>query len=648
MLWAQLLLTVASLAVCSFAPGFALVHGLRWRPIEKICGSVAASLILIYLFSWAVFCFVPGAETGAFRAAGCVAAGLAIWQWRDLRKLALSFGARQTLRGFGFLLVWSAPALAMIRNFSGAGWRGDWVEHFQRSIFFLHHLPTGVDIAGGYLLPARPPMMNVLGAFFMGQIADRFEIFQLAFVFLNLLVFLPCCLLLRALVKSRKSRYLPLIALFALNPMMMENAWYPWTKLLAVFYILFALWLYLAGLRKSDNLRVISAFICLAAGLLVHYSAGPYIVFLAGHYLVRSFARRPNRVRELGLIAVSCGLLLATWFAWSIKAYGVHDTFESNTSVSSSQSYEGSTAGKIAGNMLATVLPAILHNPDSLSMFDQPNKWGELRDNAFVVYQTNLIFGMGLAGGPFVLWLLFSAFRKPAAAAPERGFWLAFLPIIVVLGIAVVGERDLMGIAHLTLMPLEALGLTMLAASFPWSRVAAMFLLAGCVLDFSLGIFLQQRVQNFDNSPQQTIFEGLKVENNRILTGAPGPNSLGGAAWLNWFWKSRDALQGQWIRQLGDLPQTPSVRGLEDQMRMETGKNSRNFGGWYGRHDGHFTFLGDDLAGPSFAGLDIPSVAFLLLFAGLMIAFWKESMRLAPVAMVQAPPVKKKVAARRR
>jgi hypothetical protein len=654
MLWAQLALTLASLAVCCFAPGFALVRRLPWRPLEKLCGAAAASLILVYLVAWAVFCFAPGSETGAFRAAACVAAGLAIWQWRDFRKLAQSFGARQALLGYAFLLVWSLPALAMIRNFSGAGWGGDWLEHFQRSLFFLHHLPTDIEITGGYLLPARPPFMNLLGAFFLGQIADRFEIFQLVFTFLNLLAFLPCCLLLRALVKNRKSRYLPLTALFALNPMMMENSWYPWTKLLAVFFVLFALWLYLAGLRKSDSLRIVAAFICLAAGLLVHYSAGPYVIFLAGHYLFRVFLKRPNRVRELASIGISCGLLLATWFGWSLKAYGAHDTFESNTSVAASQKYQGSTAGKIAGNVVATVIPAILHNPESLSMFNQPNKWGELRDNFFVLYQTNLIFAMGLIGGPFVIWLLYRSFRNPKGRRAERNFWIAFIPFTIVIGIAVVGEPDLMGLAHLTLMPLEALGITLIAASFPWSRAAAFFLVVGCLLDFSLGIALHARVQSFENTPQRTIFEGFSIQNNRVLTGGQGPDSLGGAAWLNWFWKNRDNLHRQWIGKLGGVNQTPSVQRFAKEMLVEIGKNSRNFGGWYGRHGGHVTLLGDDLAGPSLAGLDVPSLMMLFLFLALMRAFWMESMRFAPLAAYQLPSgppasaAKKKLSARKR
>ena len=118
MLWAQIVLTLASLAVCTFAPGFLLVRRLPWRPLEKICGAVAASLVILYLIALAVFCFAPGSETGIYRAVACVFTALAIWQWRDIRLLSQQFGARQALKGFAFLLAWSIPALSMIRNFS--------------------------------------------------------------------------------------------------------------------------------------------------------------------------------------------------------------------------------------------------------------------------------------------------------------------------------------------------------------------------------------------------------------------------------------------------------------------------------------------------------------------------------------------------
>jgi hypothetical protein len=630
MLAAQLGLTLLLFAVCSFTPGFVAVRRLRWNPLEKLCGSIALSLIILYLVCFGAYCLTPAYLTGVCRAFAAVSVLLTVLAWKDIRRVVSSHGARQALAGYGFLLAWALAILAMIRNYSGALWAGDWAEHFQRTLFFLHRFPLRVPIVGDYKLPARPPMMNVLGAFFLAQTADRYEIFQLVFAFLNLLLLLPCCLMLRALVKQRSARVLPLVALFAMNPMLMENATYAWTKELTAFFVVLALWLYLAGLRKSDGVRIAAAFVALAAGLLVHYSAGPYIAFLALHYLIRVFPERPHRLRELAVIGCSCGLLLATWFGWSIAAYGIHDTFASNTSVTSVAQYQGSTLAKSGGNLLDTAVPAIFRDPDAVSMFDQPNAAGKLRDNFFAIYQTNLIFGMGLIGGPFALWLFFRAMRRPATGREYR-FWLYLAPFVVVAGIAVVGERDNIGVAHLTLIAIEALGVTLIAASFPWRRWTAVLLIAGCIVDFSLGVFLQARVESFDNTPQKTIFEGFNLVGNDLQLGAMGPDSLSESAWRNWHMKNQEAQDNQWLRRDRQLPQnSPVVQRYANLFEQDLKSNAQVWQGWYARNGGRTAFLGDHLAWPSSANWNAPSLAMLLLFAGLLGVFWKQSMRLAP------------------
>src|ERR1035437_4061258 len=71
----QLLLTLTLLAVCSFAPGFLLVRRLRWSGLEKLCGSVALSLVLLWLACWGIYVFArPGACYGL--AAPCGMAGV--------------------------------------------------------------------------------------------------------------------------------------------------------------------------------------------------------------------------------------------------------------------------------------------------------------------------------------------------------------------------------------------------------------------------------------------------------------------------------------------------------------------------------------------------------------------------------------------
>jgi len=511
-----LVLTLPLLAVCCFTPGFFFLRRLRWSPMERLCGSIGLSLILLYLSSWGFYWLAPGLETTAFFGVSIACVILGVLAREDIFRLMHAFRVRHALVGYSFLLLWTFTILSMIRNYSGAGWGEDWLEHFQRTLFFLYHFPVNFHIVTGYALSSRPPLMNVLGTFFLAQTGDRFENFQIVFAFLNLLVFLPCCLLLPALAGPRKLRILPLVALFALSPVLMETATYTWTKSLTAFFVVSGLWFYLAAWRKNDLGRMISAFLALSAGLLVHYSAGPYCAFVGLHYLLCVFKKRERKWRELAIIAAACLVLLLPWFSWSIATYGKHVTFASNSTVASSQRYSGSNLHKIAANIYDSVVPRALRQPSSRHTWDQPHLAATIRDNAFIFYQTNLIFGMGLTAGPLVLWLLFGILRRSRDKGAERKFWLALITFCTIVGIAVVGERDYWGVAHLTLLSLQILGISLLAGSFPLPRWAGIALIAGCVIDFSLGVFLQARVENMEDTGQRTAFPGLTYVNGWI------------------------------------------------------------------------------------------------------------------------------------
>jgi hypothetical protein len=613
----QLLLTLVLLAVCSFAPGFLLVRRLRWSGMEKLCGSVALSLLLLWLAAWGVYLFAQPAAFFAL-AAVCGVAGIVVAKdaWRLFRGLRV----RRALAGYGLLLAWTLLVLAVIRNYSGALWSGDWLEHFQRTLFFLQHFPKDTPIYGGYLLPARPPMMNVLAAFFLGVTQDRFEIFQFVFVFLNLLVFLPCCLAIPVLVRVHKVNLLPLVGVFAMNPAVMQNATYTWTKLLTAFFVVLAVCFYLSGWRKRDSVRMTAAFVALAAGLLVHYSAGPYCVFFALHYLLVLFRSRPARWKELATIAIACGLLLSTWFAWSIHAYGVKPTFASNTSVTLTMQFEGSSFAKIAGNVFDSIVPRISYDPDQAHLYDQPYTPAMVRDNVFLLYQTNLILSMGLIGGPLVVWFAIAALRSGRGLGGERNFWLMLIGFSLVIGLAVVGERDTFGVAHLTLVPLELLGITLLAARFFTRRWIVLLIVAGCAIDFSLGIFFHARVQHLDNTAGHTYFTGLSYGDGRFVIGAPGPDSLNVSAWRNWMGKHQVVLcekflaMGEAYRR-GDPEVEPAKLELRAATAEQLKKDDTFWHGWYRRHGGEFELIGDH-----FGGGDATSVLLALAALGLL---WK-------------------------
>ena len=124
------------------------------------------------------------------------------------------------------------------------------------------------------------------------------------------------------------------------------------------------------------------------------------------------------------------------------------------------------------------------------------------------------------------------------------------IPAAVILGIAVVGERDYNGLAHLTLLPMEMIGLAWLAANFCLRRWVACLILAGALVDFPLGVMLQARVENLENSPGHTVFSGLSFVNGGFAPGVPGPESLSRDAWNNWIEKHQNAMFKQWQGEL--------------------------------------------------------------------------------------------------
>jgi hypothetical protein len=587
MLALQILLVMILLIVCGFAPGFFLVRRLRMSPMEKLCGSIGLSLILLYLVTWEYFCLVPDAGVVAYAAVPAVSLALGFLARRDFATFLRSPRVRRALLGYSFLFVWTVLILCMIRVYSGAGWSGDWAEHFQRTLFFLHRFPAQTPIIGGYQLPARPPLMNVLAAFFLAQTQDLFEIFQVVFTFLNLLMFLPCCLLMRALGARRRQNALPLAALFAVSPVVMQAVTYTWPRGMTAFFVVTGIAFYLAGWRKNDSLRMAGAFVFLSAGLLAHYSAGPYAVFAGLHYAICLFRKRAHRWRELAVMAASCTLLLSTWFGWSVSQYGTHATVASNTTITYSQAYGGSTAGKVAVNIYHSIVPAVVRDWSSVNFFGQRSRLGFLSDNAFIFYESNVIFSMGLAGGAFVLWLLYRNWRTGGARSGEQRFWMALIPFCVVVGIAVVGEADHFGVAHVTLLPLEIMGITMLAGALPLRRLAMMVLVTGCVVDLSLGVLLHVRAESFE------------------VGTASDPFSLSVYAQGNWQQKHPY--------------DTRSGAGIE----AAAGNDDLSWQGWYRRHGGSMTYLGDHLASLSFDGNGGLQMVLLLLFGGLLWRLWR-------------------------
>jgi hypothetical protein len=203
-----------------------------------------------------------------------------------------------------------------------------------------------------------------------------------------------------------------------------------------------------------------------------------------------------------------------------------------------------------------------------------------------------------------------------------------------------------MGSAHLTLMPMEVLGLSLIAAAFPWRRLAALAIVAGCLVDFSLGVFLQARLEALENTPQRTVFtSGLNLGYGAFQPGSPTPGGLSDVAWGNWFAKHRFALCRRYLTILAAYrPSDPQAREAvshaQAQLRQSLNEDAACWQGWWARHDYNLEFLGDDVAGQSAWRALVPQALLVILFLALMAALVRQ-MRPKP-----PPPVPPRAPAR--
>ncbi len=483
--------------ICAFTPGFALLRHSPWRPLEKLCAAVALSLVIVFLVAFAGF--VAGAGPGLAWLTSLVCVLLGGATYRDARALLHDRTVRRALLGLAALVAWSGALLLLLRHYSGGTWYGDWLEHFERARFFLHRLPLDAVIFGGYQVPARPPMENVLVAFFLAQSADLFELFQVVALLLGSLVLLPCLLVARELGRGAARGTAVLVALLALNPVFVQHVTYPWTKLLADFFVLLAIAFYLRGWRRGDNGRIIAAFAALAAGTLVHYSAGPYLVLVAAHYLVAVLPRRPHRARELATVTGVGALVLLPWTAWSLATYGVTATFASNTTVTDAARFTLlGNATKIVLNLRDTLLPHFLRGA-GLGYFDQTNLVGLTRDFCFLAYQGCLPLAIGLVGGVVAAVVAARGLlgRQRIADPGTRRFWLLFVGAGTVLGVAVHGQREFFGLTAIGLTPIVLLGVALVAVSLPGlPRPLRWAVVAGTLVDLVCGVLLQTAVES--------------------------------------------------------------------------------------------------------------------------------------------------------
>jgi hypothetical protein len=148
-----------------------------------------------------------------------------------------------------------------------------------------------------------------------------------------------------------------------------------------------------------------------------------------------------------------------------------------------------------------------------------------------------------------------------------------------------------------------------------------MFLvLAGCAVDFSLGVFLNAHIQSLEENAPRPFFGALEFSETALERAIPA-SGLSDFAWINWFGKHRVALCDQWLAQLPEHNKSnptfesnwPVAKTEILKMRQE---DDAAWGGWYSRHNGQIEYIGDHVIGR--LGEALPAASLLILAVGLI------------------------------
>jgi hypothetical protein len=219
------------------------------------------------------------------------------------------------------------------------------------------------------------------------------------------------------------------------------------------------------------------------------------VVIIAG-WCAYGWLRRADRTwwRATGIAASVPALLLTLWFGWSLLTFGLHGTFLTNSSVTSSDARQGNQLVKMTLNLVDTLVPHFARSLDT-SLIAQRSPWGALRDWFFQCYQVNLPLAFGCGAWLAILYEL----RRMASSVSRsaRAFWISFIIGIILLGTATHGQRDHWGLAHICLQALVIAGISFLAAR--WATLSKgwrLTLTFAAGFDFVAGILLHFGVQS--------------------------------------------------------------------------------------------------------------------------------------------------------
>jgi hypothetical protein len=460
------ILVTPAVFIIAYLPGRILLDRFEFlNQREKFGLSFLVSCILIYLVGFYGYYLIPN-PLRTYRIIFLAILAVSIISRKRIKKILSDKTERRFLFFSLLMLFWLVIFHSLHRCYGGGGWGGDWYEHYERSVFLSMHYDRNYQFIETYSFPARPPLFNLICAFFFSIFGTSFWVFQITCSFLNMtLVFGGWLLVTQIFPSLKKTSLIVFIALFMLNIPMVRQMIYTMTKGLAAAYVLAGAAVYLKGRRDFDLKYLSLAFLLLSAGVLAHYSAAPFFLAISLDLPVL-FLLKPDRRRFASLIAVILlsSALLLSWMTYSIGFYGIEKTFLSNTTYTESRNLTiFNRISKDLYNLRTTFLP----NIKIMEIFFQVPlalKMIFLYDTVILFYSESLTGNLGITLSLCLLVFLarkgkylIQSIKAKETEASSALFWILFLGAGGMMAIASNGGLMPFGTAHVSFVPVGAL-----------------------------------------------------------------------------------------------------------------------------------------------------------------------------------------------
>ncbi|MCM8772624.1 MAG: glycosyltransferase family 39 protein [Candidatus Omnitrophica bacterium] len=345
---------------------------------------------------------------------------------------------------------------SLIPFYSGGMWYFDWFEHYLRCVFFLYKLPLNVSFMG-YIVPARPPLFNVVCFFYQSIFGDEFYKYQIISTLLNFLLLLSIYLFTKEIFKiENKNLFTLLCGILLLNPYILRQITYTWTKAFCAYYTVCGLYFYIKFLKNKEEIFLYLSAFLFGAGFITHFSAGPYILPLMIFLFLKSIQDR-KILKNFLIFNLIFFITIFTYFSWAIKNYGVKKTFLSNTSYQQMKIDIVQRIEKDLNNLYKTILPVI--SKEYIDAFKKIYSDLKFRFFNYILpfYSSSIPGNLTISFTIFLLYMLFLKYKGKNLEKTDKEFLFFFIPLSFFLALVVNPTKDLCGVSHVTFLPMICL-----------------------------------------------------------------------------------------------------------------------------------------------------------------------------------------------